>query len=43
MLEVNEMKVPRKIVDRTKIDRISQKIRELMSGWKDEEENGTNY
>ena len=42
MLEVNEMKVPRKIVDRTKIDRISQKIRELMSGWKEEEKNGTN-
>jgi hypothetical protein len=39
------MKVPRKIVGKTKIDRIrSQQIREsnlLMSGWK-EEENGTN-
>jgi hypothetical protein len=50
MLEANEMKVLKKIADKTKIDRIrSQQIREscgihlLMSGWKEEEEeNGTN-
>ena len=48
MLESNEMKVLRKVVCKTKVDRIrSQKIREscgirhLMSGWK-EEGSGTN-
>ena len=43
MLEANEMKVLRKIVGKTKIDRIrSQQIGEscvLMSGRKEEEEN----
>ena len=52
MLEANEVKLLRKIVGKTKIDRIrSQEIREssgiqpnlLMSGWKEEEEdNWTN-
>ena len=49
MLEANEMKVLRKLVGKPKIDRIrSQQIRDhavsnlLMSGWKEEEENGTN-
>ena len=48
MLEGNEMKILRKIVGKTKIDSIrSQQIREscgvhqLMSGWKEEEDNGT--
>jgi hypothetical protein len=48
MLEANEMKVQRKIFCKTKIDRIrSQQIREscgthsIMSGFKEEKENGT--
>ena len=48
--EANEMKALRKIVGKTKTDRIiSQQITEnpvlsnlLMSEWKEEEENGTN-
>ena len=48
MLEANEMKVLRKIVDKTKINRIRSQQSEntavsklLMSGWKEEEkENG---
>ena len=49
MLEVNEMKVLRKVVGKTKRGRIrSQQIREscgiylLMSGWKEEEEEEEN-
>ena len=49
MLKANEIKVLRKIVNKTKMDRgRSQQTREsavsnlLMSGWKEEEENGTN-
>ena len=48
MLEPNELKVLRKIVGKTKIDRIrNQQIEkpavsnQLMSGWTKEEENGT--
>ena len=48
MLEANEMKVLRKIVGKTKIDKISQHKTEnpavsslLMNGWKGKE-NGTN-
>ena len=48
MLKVNEMKLPRKIVGKTKIDRIRSNrsgnppvSNQLMSGWKGEE-NRTN-
>ena len=47
-MEANEMKVPRKIVDKTEIDRIrSQQIRESygiqpINEWVEKEENGTN-
>ena len=48
MLEANEIKVLRKIVGKTKIDRIrnqqiteSSGIQPIISGWK-EEESGTN-
>ena len=50
MLDANEMKVLRKIVGKTKNRQnkkpINQRIlciRPLMSGWKEEEDNGTNF
>ena len=49
MLEANEMEVLKEIVGKTKMDGLrSQQIREscvsnlLMSGWKEEEEDGAN-
>ena len=48
MLEANEMKIIRKIVDETKIEQEAKKSEnpvvsnKLMSGWKGEEENETN-
>ena len=49
MLKANEMKVPRKVVGKTKIDRIrsqqfraSYGIQQLKTRWKGEEENGRN-
>jgi hypothetical protein len=48
MLEANETEVLRKIVGKTKIDKEANKSENsvvtnvLMSGWKEEEENGMN-
>ena len=42
MFEANEMKVLRKVVGKTKIDRIRRGSNLLMIEWKEEEENATN-